>query len=152
MSSVPASTVVFSQAQDECITAKTAYVTAPTSEAGFDFAGQHLLASYEGCSLEKLLNFNELRAQMEAGIALTGATLLAVSDYVFPNGGYTALFLLAESHASIHTYPEHKSCFVDVFTCGSACDPSKLDEHMRAYLQASRSDAKTLSRGSAASP
>ena len=152
MTPFPSSTVVFGAAQDECLTANTAYVTAPPSAEGFDFVGQHLLASYEECAPEKLLGFSELRAQMEKAIALTGATLLAVSDYIFPNGGYTALFLLAESHASIHTYPEHNSCFIDVFTCGTNCDPAKLDEYMRSYLQPECARAQTLPRGRAASP
>lgn len=152
MSTHPSSTVVFEAIQDESISAKTTYVTPPINSEGFDFVGQHLMASYEECTLDRLLEFGELKAQMEYAIELTGATLLAVSDYVFPNGGYTALFLLAESHASIHTYPEHKSCFIDVFTCGTNCDPAKLDEHMRDFLKPERARAQTLSRGRTASP
>lgn len=153
MSPVPSSTVVFGSAQEESIKANTTYVTPPAGASEeFAFVGQHLMASYEGCCLDSLLNFKELRREMEKAIALTGATLLAVSDYIFPNGGYTALFLLAESHASIHTYPEHKSCFIDVFTCGTNCDPSLLDAHMQSFLTPERARAQTLSRGRAASP
>lgn len=152
MSPVPSSTVVFGSAEDESIKANTTYVTPPAGAEEFDFVGQHLMASYEDCCLDSLLNFKELRLEMEKAIALTGATLLVVSDYIFPNGGYTALFLLAESHASIHTYPEHKSCFIDVFTCGTNCDPTRLDAHMQSYLKPDRARAQTLSRGRAASP
>lgn len=113
----------------------------------FDFVGLHLMASYEACKLDALLNFAELRRQMEAGIAASGAILLGVNEHVFPNGGYTALFLLAESHASIHTYPEHRSCFIDIFTCGLGCKPEKLDESMRAHLSPSKVKAEKITRG-----
>jgi S-adenosylmethionine decarboxylase len=43
--------------------------------------------------------------------------------------------LLSESHASIHTYPEHGKCFVDLFTCGDKCDHNVFNEVMQEYLK-----------------
>ena len=45
------------------------------------------------------------------------------------------IILLSESHASIHTYPEHGGCFVDFFTCGTTCKPENFDKYMQNYLK-----------------
>ena len=43
--------------------------------------------------------------------------------------------LLSESHASIHTYPEHGKCFIDLFTCGDKCNHEEFNETVKAYLK-----------------
>ena len=55
----------------------------------------------------------------------TGATVLEVVSHRFAPQGVTVLALLAESHASLHTYPERGGAFWDCFTCGPTCDPSR---------------------------
>ncbi len=100
----------------------------------YDFAGQHLLASYTECDGHALRNLNGLADAMRKAIKASGATLLGSVKHIFTNHGCTMLFLLSESHASIHTYPEHNSCFVDLFTCGYSCSPKKFDLTLRDYL------------------
>lgn len=58
-----------------------------------------------------------------------GLTVLGQNTHRFPEpgGGFTGVLLLAESHASIHTYPEHCYAALDIFTCGSH-DPAPLIE------------------------
>ena len=58
----------------------------------------------------------------------------------------TLVALLSESHASIHTYPEHNSCFVDLFTCGLSFHAERFDAVMRAYLSPSQVEVDTLIR------
>ncbi len=54
-----------------------------------------------------------------------GATILHGHFHHFtPNGGVSGVLVLAESHISIHTWPERSFAAVDVFMCG-ACDPLK---------------------------
>lgn len=48
------------------------------------------------------------------------ATVLKVDSYEFEGGGWTAILLLAESHVSIHTWPEHNAYCIDCFTCGQS--------------------------------
>ena len=57
---------------------------------------------------------------MRRAAAATGATVLQVICQRFAPQGVTALALLAESHASLHTYPEAGLAFWDCFTCGAA--------------------------------
>jgi S-adenosylmethionine/arginine decarboxylase-like enzyme len=53
---------------------------------------------------------------------------------------------LSESHASIHTYPEHGKCFVDLFTCGDKCDHEVFNDALKAYLQPKKVAEMVLAR------
>lgn len=117
-----------------------------TNVPEYDFAGCHLVASYLSCDSASLLNAEKLLETMHLAITNCGATLLNSQCHVFENGGITAVMLLSESHASIHTYPEHAACFVDIFTCGTACDPRIFDETLRAYLSPAKVASQTIIR------
>jgi S-adenosylmethionine decarboxylase len=70
------------------------------------------------------------RALREAAAA-AGATLLHIHLHRFqPNGGVTGVAVLAESHISIHTWPERGYAALDVFVCGG-CDPQRAVRVLR---------------------
>lgn len=104
-------------------------------EVDYEFKGSHFVASYVGCNHDKLANVQALKAAFLLAVHACGATVLEAVDYVFPPEGLTMVALLSESHASIHTYPEHNACFIDLFTCGSSCDADKFDEALQEYLK-----------------
>ncbi len=105
-----------------------------TSLCSYDFYGRHFIASYKKCDKKALCNINELIIAFEKAVQSSGATILK-SDYErFPGGGMTAFIVLSESHASIHTYPEHNACFIDLFTCGSHCSYEPFDKILTDYL------------------
>lgn len=104
-------------------------------ENNYKFIGKHYLASFMDCNENKLINIDELRKAMIEGIKSSGATILSYTEKIFDNNGYTILFLLSESHCSIHTYPEHKSLFTDLFTCGETCDYRGYEKIMKEYLE-----------------
>lgn len=112
----------------------------------FEFVGYHLVSSYQGCDQEKLRDFAALKAAMASAVEASGATLLGFIDYVFPPDGYTLVMLLSESHASIHTYPEHNACFVDFFTCGRSCSSANFDLKLQEYLNPQCTVSKLLYR------
>lgn len=55
-----------------------------------------------------------------------GATVLQSHIHRFEPTGVTAFLLLAESHCSLHTWPEERAAELDVFTCGPDIDPEKI--------------------------
>lgn len=110
------------------------------------FQGVHFLASYSECDTRALSDVEGLSAAMLDAVEKSGATLLNSSRWIFPPDGLTMVFLLSESHASIHTYPEHSSCFVDLFTCGDKCSAEIFDQVLRAYLKPQVIDQRTLVR------
>ncbi len=116
-------------------------------ETDYEFGGRHLLASYTNCSPESLADPKKIDTAMREAITASGATVLDVSEHVFEGGGMTALYLLSESHASIHTYPEHKSVFVDIFTCGYVCEPKEFDRVLRNYFKPEQNSTRYLDRG-----
>ena len=110
------------------------------------FKGVHFLASYCDCDEASLRDWKALEAAMYNAVEECGATILESSSWVFPPDGLTMVILLSESHASIHTYPEHNACFVDLFTCGDNCSAETFDAVMQAYLKPQTVNQRTVVR------
>jgi S-adenosylmethionine decarboxylase len=85
--------------------------------------GTHLLLTLHGCSSEILNDKSQLGELTRTAAEATGATVLELCLHQFEPQGITALAVLAESHASLHTYPESCTVFWDCFTCGTTCNP-----------------------------
>lgn len=100
----------------------------------YEFKGKHYIASYKKCDPYALRSLSNLIDAFSRAIYVSGATVVGKCHHKFDNDALTSVYLLSESHASIHTYPEHNSCFVDLFTCGDTCDWSKFHCLMMAYL------------------
>ena len=111
------------------------FINANEIETFHQYTGDHLIANYLDCDEESLNNTKELKEVMKKAAEDAGATVLEVSEKHFSPSGYSAIILLSESHASIHTYPEYNACFIDFFTCGSSCSPRKFHENLIKYLQ-----------------
>jgi S-adenosylmethionine decarboxylase len=67
-----------------------------------------------------------------AAVQSGGGHVLDTSDVVFPNGAVTLVLILAESHLSIHTWPEEDLIAIDLFSCGAIDGQRVLDELARA--------------------
>ncbi len=67
-------------------------------------------------------------------VAAGGGHVLETSDVTFPNGAITLVLILAESHLSIHTWPEEDLVAVDLFSCGAIDGQRVIDELARALL------------------
>jgi S-adenosylmethionine decarboxylase len=112
----------------------------------YAFKGDHFFASYGECDQRALENVEALTQAMLDAAKASGATVLNYLAHPFPPHGLTMVILLSESHASIHTYPEHGACFVDLFTCGEHCDANRFDEQLRSYLRPKEVNSKHFIR------
>lgn len=115
-----------------------------------DFAGRHVLAELGGIKPDRLDDEPGLRVALTGSLTEAGATVLNVVAHQFSPRGLTVLAMLAESHASVHTWPERGSAFVDVFTCGSSADPELAVALLAKRLGAERVSREMVHRGSAA--
>lgn len=78
-----------------------------------------------------------------------GGHVLDTSHVVFPNGAITLVLILAESHLSIHTWPEENLIAVDLFSCGAIDGQAVLDK-LVSSLRLTRVTVRTVARGLAA--
>jgi S-adenosylmethionine decarboxylase len=95
-----------------------------------------------------LVDSDELRSLLYRAAAAGGATVLADEFYVFPNGAVTGVLLLAQSHLSIHTWPELLLANIDLLTYGDVDAEAVLDV-LRTGLGAERLQVFAVARGGA---
>jgi S-adenosylmethionine decarboxylase len=82
-------------------------------------AGAHLIIDLYDA--QKLDDIDHIEAALRSCVAASGATLLHIHLHHFePNGGVSGVAVLAESHISIHSWPENGYAALDVFMCGDA--------------------------------
>jgi len=86
---------------------------------GVRCAGVHLIVDlYEAKLVD---NIDLIDEALRKSVAAAGATLLHIHLHHFePNGGVSGVAVLAESHISIHTWPEASYAAIDIFMCGNA--------------------------------
>ena len=87
--------------------------------------GKHCILELYDCNKLKLNDEACIRTTLTVAAKLSGAKLLNLVTHQFEPYGVTGLALLAESHMSIHTWPENGYAAIDVFTCGDHTMPEK---------------------------
>lgn len=110
-------------------------------------AGIHYILELKDCAPELLDNETFVRDAIAEAASAAHATLLTLSSHKFEPQGVTALGLLAESHISIHTWPEAGYAAVDIFTCGPDCKPQLAGEYLAKALKAEAHDVIIVPRG-----
>ena len=115
-------------------------------------AGTHLLADFYGVDPALLVSSDAIDSLLRSGAEAAGARILHSHFHSFGNAqGVTGVVLLAESHISIHTWPEYGFAAADIFMCGDAQPKLALDVIAHALKPAS-SVVQTIARGGAAIP
>jgi len=108
--------------------------------------GRHLILDLYDCDQEILNDYEELQRLLEASLSMAKANILRIFGEQFKPQGVTLLALLAESHASIHTWPEIGYCAIDLYTCGDTTQTHKAAEFLKKKLKAKTSEEKELVR------
>lgn len=86
-------------------------------------AGKHLILDCLTNDVKNLIDYMDSRQHMNSVLVRIGATVLHSNFHSFgENEGYTGIFMLSESHLSIHTWPEKSFFSLDIYTCGDV-DP-----------------------------
>ncbi len=111
------------------------------------YDGQHLIADLHDCAAA-LDSVARVERALRAAVVAGGATLLDLRLHHFgPGQGVTGVAILAESHISIHTWPEHRYAALDFFLCGAQHDLDAALAAVVAELLPVRVDVQTLKRG-----
>ncbi|WP_428268502.1 adenosylmethionine decarboxylase [Haliangium sp.] len=106
----------------------------------------HLLVEYFDCDRTLLDDVAQVEAALCRAADAAGATVMDIALHRFAPQGVSGVVVIAESHLSIHTWPEYGYAAVDVYTCGE-CDPLLAHEVLLAALRAGRAELMTVERG-----
>ena len=109
--------------------------------------GKHLIAELWVRDPELIDNPDVVRESLLAACRKGSFSVINLAVHEFAPYGVTGVVLLAESHMSIHTWPEYGYAAVDVFTCGEEIDPWKAYEFLRDSFGAQRFEAREVTRG-----
>ena len=108
--------------------------------------GKHCILELYQCDKIKINDEAFLRTTITTSAKVANATLINLITHPFLPQGVTGLALLAESHISIHTWPEIGYAAVDIFTCGSNTFPELACEVFVRELGAENHLLKNLKR------
>ena len=102
--------------------------------SGISYMGRHVIADLHDVSAEVLGSIDFWKEILIDGAKKSGATVLSNHFHHFGEGyGITGVIVLAESHISIHTWPEKNYAAIDVFMCGT-CDPEVAVDHITSKI------------------
>jgi S-adenosylmethionine decarboxylase len=114
-------------------------------EGDVEFAGVHLLIDLWNAS--RLDEIDYMKEVLQSCVTVSSATLLHLHCHQFSeSGGLSAIAVLAESHISVHTWPERDFAAFDVFMCG-ATQPAKVVDVLKEAFKPERLSVKRFLRG-----
>ncbi len=109
--------------------------------------GIHLLIELWSCNRHKIDNLDYLEKVLSQAAEVAGATVLKTAFQDFNPQGVSGVVVIAESHLTIHTWPEHGYAAVDIFTCGTTVNPWKAAGFLRQELEAEDCQIRDFARG-----
>ncbi len=109
--------------------------------------GKHIIAELFECDSDILDNVNAIKESLLEAATASNSTVINYSFHRFKPYGVSGYVLIAESHISIHTWPEYGYAAVDVFTCGDKTNPRKGLEVLKNRLKAKRITVMEITRG-----
>ena len=107
---------------------------------------KHFLLELYRCDNDKLNDESFLRCTLNRSAKLAKARVLNLISNKFKPQGVTAIALLAESHISIHTWPESNYSAVDIFTCGQNMMPELASQYLIESLMAKEHALRVIER------
>jgi S-adenosylmethionine decarboxylase len=109
--------------------------------------GHHLLVELFDCNKDILNNEGKVKEILTSAAKICGAAVLNTSSHKFSPHGVSVIVMIAESHLSIHTWPEYNYAACDVFTCGNTLKPEDAAEYLVKKLQAKNFTLHEIKRG-----
>lgn len=94
--------------------------------------GKHIIAELYGVSEELISKVDKVKEIVESVVEEAELTKISSHYKQFEPYGVTGVVLIAESHISLHTWPEYKMVNLDIFTCG---DTRKTDKAFELFLE-----------------
>jgi S-adenosylmethionine decarboxylase len=114
---------------------------------GLHSLGRHLLLELYDCSSEVLNSLETVKTTLVEAARRAEATIVDVVFHAFNPFGISGVVVIAESHLSIHTWPEYRYAAVDIFSCGTTLKPAEAAAYLVEQFRASRASCVEVKRG-----
>ncbi|UCG78868.1 MAG: S-adenosylmethionine decarboxylase proenzyme [Nitrospirota bacterium] len=109
--------------------------------------GSHLLVELRDCNREILKDLQKVTDAMVSAAQRAKATIVDVSFHEFNPFGISGMVVIAESHLSIHTWPEYGYAAVDIFTCGDVIKPEVAAQYLIEKFESRNPSIVEMKRG-----
>ena len=109
--------------------------------------GKHIILELYNCDFDILNNKEKVGDIIVESVRKSGATLLHPFFHQFSPQGVSGVAVIAESHFSIHTWPEYGYAALDIFTCGEDINPDVAVSYLREQFNAKNIQVVELKRG-----
>ena len=109
--------------------------------------GRHLLLELFDCDSESINNLEAVKSSLIEAAKRAQATIVDVVFHEFNPFGISGVVVIAESHLSIHTWPEYRYAAVDVFSCGEVLQPEIAVNYLVEQFGAERASVVEMQRG-----
>ncbi len=112
-----------------------------------DTEGVHIIAELSGCDVNKLSNLEGVREALLESARRANSQVIDVVMHKFSPLGISGVALIAESHISVHTWPEYGYAAIDIYTCGSSCWPALGCDYLASFFEAKSVQTMSVRRG-----
>jgi S-adenosylmethionine decarboxylase len=109
--------------------------------------GRHLLLELFDCDLDAINNLQGVKQTLVEAARRAQATIVDVVFHEFNPFGISGVVVIAESHLSIHTWPEYRYAAVDIFSCGDVLQPEVAANYLVEQFGAERTSIVEMQRG-----
>ncbi|MBI2153746.1 MAG: adenosylmethionine decarboxylase [Candidatus Rokubacteria bacterium] len=109
--------------------------------------GRHLLLELFDCDAQVINSLETVKGALVEAAKRAQATIVDVVFHEFNPFGISGVVVIAESHLSIHTWPEYRYAAVDIFSCGEVLKPEIAANYLVEQFGAERASIVELQRG-----
>jgi S-adenosylmethionine decarboxylase len=114
---------------------------------GLNALGRHLLIELFDCDPDAISNLETVKGALVEAARRAQATIVDVVFHEFNPFGISGVVVIAESHLSIHTWPEYRYAAVDIFSCGDVLQPEVAAAYLVEQFAAERTSMVEMQRG-----
>ena len=107
---------------------------------------KHILFDLKDCPFKLLDDARFVRNSLFHASLLSESEIIKIDFHKFYPQGVTAFAMLADSHISIHTWPEKGIAYCDIFTCGDHCQPELAVEYLSKWLSSTNTKSQCYER------
>lgn len=109
--------------------------------------GKHLLVELRDCNPATLKSLDRVKNILVSAAKEAKATIIDISFHEFNPFGISGVVVIAESHLTIHTWPEYNYAAVDIFTCGDVIKPEEAASYLIEHFESKSPSVVEMKRG-----